>query len=395
MSRIDYGKHALPEELHTLDIEGSTDNSVLILNKHILLGRGLQSHVLNMRETILDNYGFKKPLDRDLTWDKHKGILYAPANDSTDLIMALESENYRFSSSTNTMTRINDTVRNVDILGGYQYGAIYPAASDARDRAPTKATAINGYNGMHFDGTECAPGVGDGLATTANGRGVHEWAITMLITTPVDPNSNRAIFCLGDSASMPLDLIVRHLTTGPNEVLSWRTFSENSVSFGGSTFFFTSTGAASTGGVGNEATHLLTFGCKDDTSNVSADPTPFANLNGATGSGVGGTVRGDGVNARKDGLDGFVTNEFPTSYNYSFFSDVRLIEPITFGNEPNSTNRTLVRPFTGGVYDFVMYNYSEANVDKIEGYMAHKFGLENTLPSDHTYKNNAPTISNA
>ena len=59
MSRIDYGKHALPEELHTLDIEGSTDNSVLILNKHILLGRGLQSHVLNMRETILDNYGLK------------------------------------------------------------------------------------------------------------------------------------------------------------------------------------------------------------------------------------------------------------------------------------------------------------------------------------------------
>ena len=38
MSRIDYGKHALPEELHTLDIE-TNDNSVLILNKHILLGR--------------------------------------------------------------------------------------------------------------------------------------------------------------------------------------------------------------------------------------------------------------------------------------------------------------------------------------------------------------------
>ena len=369
MSRIDYGKHALPEELHTLDIEGSDDNSVLILNKHILLGRGLQSHVLNMRETILDNYGFKKPLDRDLTWDKHKGILYAPTLDTTDLIMALESENYRFSSSTNTMTSINDTVRNVDILGGYQYGAVYPGASDASDRAPTKATAINGYNGMHFDGTECASGVGNGIATTANGRGVHEWAVTMLITTPVDPDSNRAIFCLGDSASMPLDLIVRHLTTGSNEVLSWRTFSENSVSFGGSTFYFNTTAAASKSGVGNEATHLLTFGCKDDVTSLSADPTPFANLNG-TGGGVGGTVRGDGVNARKDGLDGFVTNEFPTSYSYGFQADVRLIEPITFGNEPNNINRTLVRPYTGGVYDFVMYNYSEANVDKIEGYMA-------------------------
>lgn len=392
MSRIKFGKQILPEDLHTLDIEGSDNRSTLILNKHINLGSGTQSYILDMRESILGNYGFKKPLDRELSWNKHEKILYAPTVDTTDLIMALESENYRF--STNTMTGINDTVRNVDILGGYQYGAVYPSAANPSQRAPSKATAINGYNGMHFDGTKCASGVGDGIATTANGRGVHEWAITMLITTPVDPDANRAIFCLGDSASMPLDLVVRHLTTGPNEVLAWRTFSENVINFGGSTFYFTNTAAASKTGVGNEATHLLTFGCKDDTTNLSADPTPFANLNG-TGGGVGGTVRGEGLNARKDGLDGFVTNEFPTSYSYGFQSDVRLIEPITFGNEPNNINRTLVRPYTGGVYDFVMYNYSEANVDKIEGYMAHKFGLESTLPSDHTYKNSAPTISNA
>ena len=385
MSRIDYGKHALPEELHTLDIEGSADNSVLILNKHILLGRGLQSHVLNMRETILNNYGFKKPLNRDLTWDKHKEILYAPTVDTTDLIMALESENYIYSGS--NMTSINDTVRNSTITGGHQYGALYPGAAAASERAPTKATAINGYNGMHFDGTECASGVGDGIATTANGRGVHEWAVTMLITTPVDPDSNRAIFCLGDSASMPLDLIIRHLTTGSNEALTWRTFSENVVEFRGSTFYFNTVGAASKSGVGNEATHLITFGCKDDVASASADPTPFANLNG-TGGGVGGTVRGDGVIARKDSLEGFSGNAID-GYNYGFNSDVRLIEPITFGNEPNNINRTLVRPYTGGVYDFVMYNYSEANVDKIEGYMAHKFGLESTLPSDHTYKNSA------
>ena len=161
--------------------------------------------------------------------------------------------------------------------------------------------------------------------------------------------------------------------------------------FGGSTFYFNTVGAASKSGVGNEATHLITFGCKDDVASASADPTPFANLNG-TGGGVGGTVRGDGVIARKDGLEGF--NEILPLIITVFNSDVRLIEPITFGNEPNNINRTLVRPYTGGVYDFVMYNYSEANVDKIEGYMAHKFGLESTLPSDHTYKNSAPTISN-
>ena len=119
MSRIDYGKHALPEELHTLDIEGSTDNSVLILNKHILLGRGLQSHTLDMRESILDNYGFKKPLDRDLTWNKQEEILYAPTVDSTDLIMALEAENYVFSGD--HMMSIVDTIRSETIYCGHQY----------------------------------------------------------------------------------------------------------------------------------------------------------------------------------------------------------------------------------------------------------------------------------
>ena len=65
--------------------------------------------------------------------------------------MALESENYIYSGS--NMTSINDTVRNSTITGGHQYGALYPGAAAASERAPTKATAINGYNGMHFDGT--------------------------------------------------------------------------------------------------------------------------------------------------------------------------------------------------------------------------------------------------
>lgn len=98
MSRIKFGKQILPEDLHTLDIEGSDNRSTLILNKHINLGSGTQSYILDMRESILGNYGFKKPLDRELSWNKHEKILYAPTVDTTDLIMALESENYRFSS---------------------------------------------------------------------------------------------------------------------------------------------------------------------------------------------------------------------------------------------------------------------------------------------------------
>jgi len=389
MSRIDYGKHALPEELHTLDIEGSTDNSVLILNKHILLGRGLQSHVLNMRETILDNYGFKKPLDRDLTWDKRKGILYAPTNDSTDLIMALEAENYVFSDD--HMMSIVDTIRGETIYGGYQYGALYPGASSQSVRAPTKATAINGYYGMSFDGTEMASGSGTGIATNQTSNNVHEWGITMLVTIPTDKDSNDAIVCLGDSSAKPNDLVIRSLTTSTNETIAMRTYDEGIESLGS---YLLQTSIATKTDVANNATHIISIGAKyNGTVRGNPTTTPWGRLNGTAQTSGLGTTNAQGIVARKDHLNGFAGNAID-GYTYNGASTV-LTEPITFGNEPNASNQTIVRSFFGSVYEFVLYNYSEANIDKIEGYMAHKFGLESTLPSDHTYKNSAPTTSNA
>jgi hypothetical protein len=48
--------------------------------------------------------------------------------------------------------------------------------------------------------------------------------------------------------------------------------------------------------------------------------------------------------------------------------------------------------FKGSVYEFLIFseNLFDDNRQKIEGYLAHKWGLSNNLPANHPYKNNAP-----
>ena len=327
-------------------------------------------------------------MDRELSWNKHEELLYAPAVDSTDLIMALEAENYVFTGD--HMTSIVDTIRNETIYGGYQYGALYPGAPSASDRAPTKAPAINGHYGMSFDGTEMASGSGTGIATNQTSTGTHEWGITMLVTLPVDQNSNDAIVCLGDTSSTPNDLVIRSLTTSTNEKLVMRTFDEGPLALGS---YVTQTSIATKTDVTNDATHIISIGAKYQ-GIVKGNPanTPFGRVNGTEQTSGLGKVNATGIIARKDHLNGFAGNAVD-GYTYNNVATV-LTEPITFGNEPDANSQTIVRSFYGKLYEFVLYNYSEANVDKMEGYMAHKFGLESTLPSDHAYKNSAPTTSN-
>ena len=48
--------------------------------------------------------------------------------------------------------------------------------------------------------------------------------------------------------------------------------------------------------------------------------------------------------------------------------------------------------FKGSVYEFLIFseNLTNDNRQKVEGYLAHKWGLTTNLPADHPYKNNAP-----
>jgi len=88
--------------------------------------------------------------------------------------------------------------------------------------------------------------------------------------------------------------------------------------------------------------------------------------------------------------------------NFSFYSngsDFGSGEKVDFNN--NFTNfrigswynlSTNDRFFDGDIAETILYGSALDNINrqKVEGYLAHKWGIESELPSDHTYKNSAP-----
>jgi hypothetical protein len=51
-------------------------------------------------------------------------------------------------------------------------------------------------------------------------------------------------------------------------------------------------------------------------------------------------------------------------------------------------------PMVGNIAEFIIFDgLSDADVEKLEGYLAHKWGLEANLPAGHTYKAAAPTVA--
>lgn len=66
-----------------------------------------------------------------------------------------------------------------------------------------------------------------------------------------------------------------------------------------------------------------------------------------------------------------------------------LISGITLGSNYNQSADW----FQGAIAEFIILPEASAlNQEKIEGYLAHKWGLEGSLPSDHSYKTSAPTV---
>ena len=87
-----------------------------------------------------------------------------------------------------------------------------------------------------------------------------------------------------------------------------------------------------------------------------------------------------------------------TAYFNSSNSSVRVNG--SFLNNGSIANTTLSRinlgdnfartsQLDGSIAETVFYA-SNADITKVEGYLAHKWGVDNLLPTDHTYKNNPP-----
>ena len=74
-------------------------------------------------------------------------------------------------------------------------------------------------------------------------------------------------------------------------------------------------------------------------------------------------------------------------YNDSL-SDSSVTTTLNIGARNNGASLAM----DGELHELIIFNepLSQANREKVEGYLAHKWGLTNNLPSDHPYKYEPP-----
>ena len=93
----------------------------------------------------------------------------------------------------------------------------------------------------------------------------------------------------------------------------------------------------------------------------------------------------------RNGATGSSTSMLPMPATvWRFESNNTRTHPWAIGYNRESDNRT----WPGGISEWIFTDGTEdlATKQKIEGYLAHKWGLEDHLPSDHPYRNEAPGI---
>jgi hypothetical protein len=67
--------------------------------------------------------------------------------------------------------------------------------------------------------------------------------------------------------------------------------------------------------------------------------------------------------------------------------------PLQVGYAGTSTSITANNGYKGSISEIVFHTQNDTNQrQKVEGYLAHKYGLESGLASDHPYKSNQPTV---
>jgi hypothetical protein len=113
----------------------------------------------------------------------------------------------------------------------------------------------------------------------------------------------------------------------------------------------------------------------------------------ATPGGLGVSNSDNLISVNENSIIGFVFDE---TFGFST-NGIYLDSQITRSSSGASTyNQIGIRegnyePFDGLIGEIIIINSVENTVrQKVEGYLAHKWGIESELPSDHPYKNSAP-----
>jgi hypothetical protein len=133
---------------------------------------------------------------------------------------------------------------------------------------------------------------------------------------------------------------------------------------------------------GVDATNKIFQITNDIGSSSSGDRKASSTGNAGTNYGIWATSKsGTNVTVSLDGTTNSVTLASGTVFNGT--------SGIQIGNGGATTS-----PFNGGMAEIVVIASSVSDTDrqKLEGYLAHKWGLTANLPAGHPYKTKAPTL---
>ncbi len=332
----------------TLDIIGehnSGNEMVLRANKDTLLSRGTQEHIISMRETILENTtfgGYRIPEEWDQEWNFKLGPIWAPDSMSIATLGCwLKPEEFVRDSGDAAFTQATDSSSNsVDFDQSVE--ANMPDIGDK---------GLNNYRPLDYS---AAGGDQNLFAITGDGNAIFnasasdEYFTAFVINTGTDTDTLSALLCHGNRSDNGQHLITlkwngtnRHILYIQKNVTKGQW--DNCITVG--------------------ADHIITIGrvgggliCRVDGTNITASTLAAPAANSSTDDTTLGMAYTGALGAANSKFDG------------------KIYEMVH-------------AKLSGGASSVL------PDVKKIEGYLAHKFNLTASLPSDHDYKNNPPRAS--
>jgi hypothetical protein len=151
----------------------------------------------------------------------------------------------------------------------------------------------------------------------------------------------------------------------------------------------------------NVTPNSLIFGCRSNSSTAPINP----NIGYVTGLSAT-IIRDDASNSSSSSISGLTNNQFDLygvdrsgNSALTYRNGTAASSQVTGTIGTTTTNRTTIGgayPGTNTVANFHNGDVAEvvfgllADRQRIEGYLAHKWGLAGSLPNDHPYKTNAP-----
>ena len=323
----------IDEPLHTLDIviDEDTDNAILRANKNEFLGRGTKEYILSYRNETLSNRGYIVPEDWDYEWNVHLGPVWTPdVLGSTKVVSWISPEYLKLKTgSTTLLAQASDRSGNDNHFDG-------PTGKEPS----LSTTKLNYMSGIDFDGSDDFMWSEDGDYGKWFEPGTGDFVVAFVINTGTDQNNTPIIAAMGG------------------------------------------------GGVGADEWSVQIINSSSD-----ANYTHTCDNDVNTQAGWAASQNAILVVSRTSGTNDIRLNG--TSLGTATTADAvtdNTGRGIYIGCFLNSGNTAEDHHWDGIMYEALWVDASQttAEIQKIEGYLAHKFKLTGNLPAAHSYKSDPP-----